>query len=130
MHDDDSPKNRLTWTPEAKSRLQQVPEGVMRELTRQRVENLARRKGQDVVTLELMGAKYHQWAEGSARATSEMAWTEEAQQRMERIPIFVRGMVAKAIEAYAVSRGLAEITPGIVDEAKTFWGQTGQFHQP
>lgn len=102
----------------------------MRELTRQRVEELARRRGQSIVTVELMGDKYHQWAEGSAHATSEMAWTEEARQRVERIPVFVRGMVAKAIEAYAVSRGLTEITPGIVEEAKTLWGQTGRFHHP
>lgn len=126
----DSSRNPVTWTLEAQSRLQQVPEGVMRELTRQRVEELARRRDQSIVTVELMGDKYHQWAEGSARATSEMAWTEEARQTVERIPDVVRGMVVRAIEAYAQQCGLTEITPGIMDEAKAFWGNTGRFHRP
>ncbi|MBI4298700.1 MAG: PCP reductase family protein [Chloroflexi bacterium] len=49
---------------------------------------------------------------------------------MDRVPAFVRGMVVKAIEAYAASQGLAEVTPDIVDEAKAFWGEEGRFHQP
>ncbi|MBI4213399.1 MAG: PCP reductase family protein [Chloroflexi bacterium] len=129
-HRDGSRSGFLTWTSEAEARLCLVPEGAMRDLTRQRVEHLARRKGQDVVTVELMEAKYHQWAEGSVRVTGEMDWTEEAKQRVERVPTFVRGMVVKAVEAYATSQGLAEITPGTVEEAKTFWGETGRFHQP
>ncbi len=120
----------LTWTPEAQARLRQVPEGLMRELTRQRVETLARRLNQPIVNAELMEAKYGQWAQGSAQATSEMAWTAEAKERMDRVPAFVRGMVVKAIEAYAASQGLVEITPGTVDEAKASWGETGRFHQP
>lgn len=130
MKGDDLINQPLAWTEEATGRLRQVPAGLMRELTRQRVENLARQRGQALVTVELMATKYYQWAEGSAQASSEMPWTEEARQRVARIPAFVRGMVVKAIEAYALSQGLAEITPDIVDEAKTFWEKTGRFHQP
>lgn len=126
----DSNRDPITWMPEAEVRLQQVPEGVMRELTRQRVEELARRRGQSIVTVELMGDKYHQWAQGSAQATSEMTWTAEARERVERVPAFVRGMVVKAIEAYARKQGLAEITTSTVDEAKALWEGTGRFHQP
>ncbi len=120
----------LTWTPDAEARLQQVPEGVMRELTRQRVEKLARQQSQAVVTVELMEAKYQQWAQSSERAASEMAWTDDATSHIERVPSFVQGMVVKAIEAYARNQGLTEITPKIVDEAKGFWRETGRFHQP
>ena len=59
-----------------------------------------------------------------------MAWTEEAQQRMERVPDFVRGMVVKAIEAYATKQGAGEVTSELVDEAKGSWGETGRFHEP
>lgn len=130
MNADDAANQALMWTEEAKVRLRRVPEGVMREMTRQRVERLARQRGLSRVTGELLEAKYGQWGDGSAQASSELAWTEEAKQRLERVPAFVRGMVVKAIEAYALSRGRVEITPAIVDEAKTFWGETGRFHQP
>ena len=125
-----SPESPLAWTPEAEARLRQVPEGVMRELTRQRVEKLARLRGQPTVTMELVQEKYQQWLEGSAQATSEMAWTQEARGRMERVPTFVRGMVVSAVEAYARDRGTREITSELVDEAKRFWAETGHFHQP
>ncbi len=123
-------KKQLTWTPDAHTRLQQVPDGVSRELTRQRVERLAQQRGLSTVTVDLMEAKYHQWAEGSAKATSEMTWTQDATERIERIPDFVRGMVVKAVEEYAKERGLSEITGDVVGEAKGLWGETGRFHQP
>lgn len=123
-------ENRLTWTSDAHARLEQVPDGVSRELTRQRVERLAEQRGLSTVTVELMESKYHQWAEGSAKATSEMAWTPDATDRIERIPDFVRGMVVKAVEAYARERGLSEITGDVLGEAKGLWGETGRFHQP
>lgn len=63
------------------------------------------------------------------QATSELVWTAEAKERVERIPPFVRGMVLKAIEAYAQQQGLTEITPNIVDEAKGSWGDAGAHHQ-
>jgi hypothetical protein len=40
----------LTWTPEAEQRLARVPAGFMRDLTRTRIETLAREQGLDVVT--------------------------------------------------------------------------------
>jgi nucleotide-binding universal stress UspA family protein len=42
----------LAWTPEAEQRLARVPAGFMRNMTRTRVENLAREKGCTTVTLE------------------------------------------------------------------------------
>ena len=120
----------LTWTPEAEGRLQQVPDGASRDLTRQRVEALARRLGLFEVTVELVETKYQQWADGSERATSEMPWTEDASKRIERIPPFVRGMVVQAAETYARSLGLSEISASTLDEVKSFWGETGRFHRP
>ncbi len=123
-------QDSLTWTKDAQARLRRVPEGVMRELTRQRVQKLARARGQSTVTIDLLEAKYRQWSGGSAPATSKLPWTEQARLDVERIPQFVRGMVMQAIEAYARDKGLTEITADTVDEAKRFWGATGRFHQP
>lgn len=121
-------ENSLEWTVEALGRLQKVPEGVMREMARQRVENLAQRQGQSLVTVEHMDAKYRTWEQGSAQAVSQIGWTEEAHERIERVPSFVRGMVAKAIEVYAAQQGLEEITSNLIEEVKNSWGESGRFH--
>ena len=120
----------MAWTPEAEARLGQVPEGEVREMTRQRVEVLARRLGLSTVTAELVEDKYQQWEKKSPESGGELAWTEEARQRMERVPAFVQGMVVKAIETYAIKQGATEVTSEMVDEAKGFWGETGRFHEP
>ena len=126
----DETEVRFDWTAEAQARLQRVPEGVMRDLTRQRVETLAGKLGETTVTPELMDEKYHQWAEGSARASSELAWTDEAREKVDRIPSFVRGMVVEAVEAYGIRQGRAEITADMLEEVKGFWGGSGSFHHP
>ena len=57
-----------------------------------------------------------------------MNWTLEAKERIERVPPFIRGMVAKSIEAYARMKGITEVTLELVDEAKAYWESTGTFH--
>ncbi|MBI4215884.1 MAG: universal stress protein [Chloroflexi bacterium] len=118
----------VRWSRVASEALERVPKGVARELTRQRVEEMAKRQGEGTVTPELIQVKYGQWADGSAKAQSELSWTPEAKERMERVPPFIRGMVVKSIEAYARLKGAIEVTPKLVDEAKAYWESTGTFH--
>ncbi|HAL47937.1 MAG: hypothetical protein FI707_07285 [SAR202 cluster bacterium] len=120
----------VEWTSDALERLQRVPVGMARDMTRQRVEALAVEQGKSSVTPDMIEAKYHQWGEGSAKASSELVWTDAASERVQRIPKFVRGMVVKAVEEYAHREGQTEITPEMLDEAKGFWGDTGRFHNP
>jgi nucleotide-binding universal stress UspA family protein len=47
------------------------------------------------------------------------SWTREAEQRMERVPSFVRNMARMAILRYAQERGHTVITESIVEEATT-----------
>ncbi|MBI2916640.1 MAG: universal stress protein [Chloroflexi bacterium] len=119
---------KARWSPEAEAKLAQVPEGVMRELTRQRVEEMAARQGVRDIAPGLMAAKYAHWAEGSAKAQSELRWSPEASARLERVPPFIRGMVVKSVEGYARLVGVAEVTSELVDEAKAYWERTGTFH--
>jgi hypothetical protein len=51
--------------------------------------------------------------------TSAIVWTEEAQQRMERAPAFLRGMVRRLAEKKARELGYAEITAEILDQFKS-----------
>ena len=45
-----------------------------------------------------------------AQQTSELRWTDEAKQRLSRVPSFLRKMVAARAEAYAAELGLTEVT--------------------
>ncbi len=52
-------------------------------------------------------------------------WSPEAQARLDRVPGFVRGMVKKIYAEYAAERGIAEITPAVMDRARTELGLEG-----
>lgn len=123
-------RERLPWTLEAEAGLSKVPEGVARELTRQRVEQLARELGRSEVTGEELDEMYRAFAAGSVRAERALAWSDDALARVQRIPEFVRGMAVKAIEVYVAQRGDEEVSSPLVDEAMAHWGATGRFHSP
>jgi AdoMet-dependent heme synthase len=43
-----------------------------------------------------------------------LTWSAEAQARLQRLPSFARGMVAKGVERYALEHGLHLITPAVM----------------
>ncbi len=51
-------------------------------------------------------------------APPDILWTEDALQRMERAPVFLRGMVKKLAEKKARELGYPEITGAILDQFK------------
>ena len=122
---DDAP---LTWTAEAEERLSRIPEGFMRDMTKQRVENMVRTEGAETVTLDLVQEKYAGWAEGSAKRQAEMSWVPDAAARIERIPDFIRGMVVLEIERCAKEMGLEQVTGAAIDKASESWEGIGGFH--
>jgi radical SAM protein with 4Fe4S-binding SPASM domain len=52
----------------------------------------------------------------------EMVWQDAARARLDAIPSFARGMVVKAVEAYARGRGDTVITPELLAEVRDRWG--------
>ena len=52
----------------------------------------------------------------------DLRWSVEAEQRLERAPSFVRAMVRRGIEEFAREQGYAEVTPQVMDEARTRMG--------
>ena len=56
--------------------------------------------------------------EGAAPEAATIAWTTEAEARVERIPSFIRPMARRAIERFAESKGYATITEAVMDEAR------------
>jgi proto-chlorophyllide reductase subunit len=66
------------------------------------------------------------FAEAPAVATATgVSWTADAQERLARVPSFVRGMVKKIYADYAKERGITEITPAVMDTARTELGLEG-----
>jgi AdoMet-dependent heme synthase len=55
---------------------------------------------------------------GGAAADLALAWSDDARRRIERIPSFVRGVVAGRVEDYARRQGLAEVTVELLDRVR------------
>jgi proto-chlorophyllide reductase subunit len=63
--------------------------------------------------------------DGVRSQESGTRWSMEAQDRLARVPGFVRGMVKKIYADYARERGIAEITPAVMDTARAELGLEG-----
>jgi hypothetical protein len=53
------------------------------------------------------------------------AWSPEALERLARVPGFVRGMVKRIYGDWAADRGIALVTPDVMDRARTELGLEG-----
>ena len=62
---------------------------------------------------------------GEPGAGSSTTWSAGALERLNRVPGFVRGMVKRIYADYAKERGLAEITPAVMDRARAELGLEG-----
>lgn len=119
----------LSWDDEAKAILERAPEGFMRDMSKSRIEQWARKAGELVVTKEIVENKYASWKEGSAGLRSELDWSDEARERVDRIPDFIQPMVIKEIERQAGVKGDKKINAKILDSLLKEWGDHSQFHK-
>jgi radical SAM protein with 4Fe4S-binding SPASM domain len=53
-----------------------------------------------------------------APADLALAWSDEARRRIERVPSFVRGVVAGRVEDFARRHGLGEVTADLLDRVR------------
>lgn len=118
-----------SWTPEALARLNQVHEGLLREIVRERIALYAQKGGATLITVELMEAKYGEWRERGGHWTRELPWSPEAQERVDRAPELVRGTIIQELEQYARERGRPEVTLDLIEEARaTRWQARQMYH--
>jgi proto-chlorophyllide reductase subunit len=99
----------LTWTQDAKERLERLPSFV-KPMVQSSVEAYARKHGFKTVNLQVM--------DDSKNDSNGVAWTPDAEKRLENIPDFIRPMARREIERLAKERGAATITAEVMDEAK------------
>ncbi|HVH67306.1 MAG TPA: PCP reductase family protein [Gemmatimonadales bacterium] len=63
--------------------------------------------------------------DGQRTTDNTPTWSPDAQDRLARVPGFVRGMVKRIYADYAKQRGIAEITPAMMDTARSELGLEG-----
>ncbi len=102
--------SEFTWTPDAKEKLDRLP-AFVKPMVQSSVEGYARKQGFTTITLQVMDDSKNYSPEG-------MSWSQEAEQRLENIPDFIRPMARKEVERMAKERGVSTITAQVMDEAK------------
>ena len=112
----------LEWEREAVEKLEQVPFGFMRTMTKCRIEHWARKCEHRRVTLKVVEAKYKSWEEGSGGQQKELDWTQDAVLRVEKVPAFIRPMIVKEIERNAQALGKHRVNPAVLDMIIANWG--------
>ncbi len=58
-------------------------------------------------------------------SAGRVTWDDAATERLSRVPPFVRGMVKRIYADYAAERGIARITPEVMDTARRELGLEG-----
>lgn len=101
--------SEFTWTPDAKEKLDRLPLFV-KPMVQSSVEAYARKHGYKTITLQVMDDSKHD--------SNGVAWSPEAEKRLENIPDFIRPMARREIERLAKERGAMTITAEVMDEAK------------
>ncbi len=99
----------FSWSPDAKERLDRLPVFV-KPMVQSSIEAYARRHGYKTITLQVM--------DDSKNETNGIAWSQEAERRLESIPDFIRPMARREIERLARERNATNVTAELMDEAK------------
>ncbi len=102
--------SEFSWSPDAKEKLDRLP-AFVKPMVQSSVEAYARKQGYSTITLQVMDDSKNDSPNG-------IAWTKEAEQRLDNIPDFIRPMARKEIERLARERGVATITAQVMDDAK------------
>jgi hypothetical protein len=58
----------------------------------------------------------------AATPASTIAWSPQAEARLDRIPSFIRPMARRSIERFAEDKGYRTITEEVMDEARAVFG--------
>lgn len=122
-------ENEITWTPEAEERLKKAP-FFLRGMVRKLSEKKARELGITTITEEVLAGFKNKMMNPMAGAgtgvahkaagveTKPLAWTREAQERLETVPEFMRGMIKQIAEEVALERGHLEVDLALLEKAE------------
>ena len=57
------------------------------------------------------------------KAPAALTWSSDAEERLERVPSFMRPMIKMGVESYARKNGITTITPEVMDASKNDPGE-------
>ena len=100
----------LPWSAEATERLERIP-SMIRPMVKRDIEEYARKSEFSSVTIQVM--------DDAKTSGNDIPWSSDAEERLNRLPDFIRPMAKREIERMAKDKGQPEVTPVIMDEAKT-----------
>jgi nucleotide-binding universal stress UspA family protein len=134
---------RVRWTVDAKAVLEAVPKGYERRRVKARIEKLARIQRLPAISREFAAANLedayapvaavvgerpqvepalatgaaHGWvASPRSRGEAKLAWTDEASQRLERVPAgFMRTLAQAKVEEFARKIGAGSVTLDVAE---------------
>src|SRR5204862_6298520 len=102
--------SEFAWSADAKEKLDRLPSFV-KPMVQSSVEAFARKQGYKTITLQVMD-------DSKSDSSNGIAWTPEAEKRLENIPDFIRPMARKEVERVAKDRGMVTITAQVMDDVK------------
>lgn len=123
-------EQEISWSAAAEKAMERIPEGFMRKLTRQRVEEMARAMGSTEVTQETVDEKYAAWGAGSSGYEQELAWDADALEAISGMPDFIHRMVVHEVERHVRDMNEQQVTLELFKTARSGWASSGMFHAP
>ena len=99
----------LPWSADATERLNRIP-SMIRSMVKRDIEEYARKHEFSSVTIQVM--------DDAKTSGTSIAWSAEAEERLGRLPDFIRPMAKREIERMARDKGELEVTAATMDEAK------------
>ncbi len=121
-------ESATAWSREAETRLQSIPAGFSRDMTRKAAETIAGRQGLKEIGSVFLDQILKTFEAGARNAGETLPWLPEARARIERAPDMVRGMLIKEIEGWARRQGREQVDLAAVDAVKEEWQRRGVFH--
>ncbi len=116
------------WSAQALARLQSIPEGMSRDMTRKAVETIGGGQGLSEISAEFLNQVLDTFSRGSGGATETLPWDSTARARIQKSPPMVRGMLIKEIEAWVQRQSLDQVDADSVNTIIEEWAQSGRFH--
>jgi len=118
----------ISWSGKALQRLEQIPAGMSRDMTRKATEAIAQNQDIDHIEPTFLENVLQTFQSGSANISETMPWQTTARTLIQRAPDMVRGMLIKEIESWARRNQLEQVSDTAVQTVKAEWQQKGYFH--
>ncbi len=116
------------WTDSAEAKMQSIPAGYCRDMTRQAVESIADKGGEQPIDDAFVQQVLNTFTQGSATIEETLSWDNVARQRIAKAPDMVRGMLIQEIEIWVKEQGGSTVDEAAVDAVSERWKMGGAFH--